>query len=130
LMVVALQSGTVGLESLFLPGSRQTSSMTPMSLFRLQSSSMTAVAMLLALHSFAFAHEGHASLPTKGVQVDVDKGLATLSDEARMALGVETADVVEGQVAERVMAYARVTVPWQQHHFITSTVSGRIATLL
>jgi len=86
--------------------------------------------MWLALHSFAFAHEGHAPLPTKGVQVDVDKGLATLSDEARKALGVETADVVEGQVAERVMAYARVTVPWQQHHFITSTVSGRIATLL
>ena len=129
-MVVALQSGTVGLESLFLTGNTPFSSMTPKSSGRLRSSSIPAVAMWLALHSFAFAHEGHAPLPTKGVQVDVDKGLATLSDEARKALGVETADVVEGQVAERVMSYARVTVPWQQHHFITSTVSGRIATLL
>lgn len=86
--------------------------------------------MLLAFGSLAIAHEGHAPLPTKGVQVDVDKGLATLSADARNALGVETAEVVEGQVSERVMAYARVTVPWQQHHFITSTVAGRIATLL
>lgn len=85
---------------------------------------------MLAFGSIVLAHEGHAPLPTKGVEVDVDKGLATLSADARDALGVETAEVVEGQAPEQVMAYARVTVPWQQHHFVTSTVAGRIATLL
>lgn len=77
----------------------------------------------------AVAHEGHAPLPTKGVQIDVEKGLATLSAGAREALGVTTAEVVEGVVPERVMAYARVAVPWQRHHFVTSTVAGRIANL-
>lgn len=78
----------------------------------------------------AQAHEGHAPLPTKGVQIDVEKGLATLSADARQALGVKTAEVVEGAVPQRVMAYARVAVPWQRHHFVTSTVAGRVASLL
>lgn len=77
-----------------------------------------------------YAHEGHAPLPTKGVQIDVEKGLATLSADAREALGVRTEEVLEGAVPERVMAYARVAVPWQQHHFVTSTVAGRVASLL
>ncbi|MBA3485102.1 MAG: efflux RND transporter periplasmic adaptor subunit [Pirellulales bacterium] len=75
------------------------------------------------------AHEGHAPLPTKGVQVDVEKGLATLSAEAREALGVASAEVVEGSVSGQVLAYGRVTAPWQQHHFITTTVAGRISNL-
>ena len=77
----------------------------------------------------AVAHEGHAPLPAKGVQIDVEKGLATLSADAREALGVTTAEVVAGVVPERVMAYARIAVPWQRHHFVTSTVAGRIANL-
>ena len=77
----------------------------------------------------AVAHEGHAPLPAKGVQIDVEKGLATLSADAREALGVTTAEVVAGVVPERVMAYARIAVPWQRHHFVTSTVAGRIASL-
>jgi cobalt-zinc-cadmium efflux system membrane fusion protein len=85
--------------------------------------------ILLCATRAAHAHEGHAPLPTKGVQIDVEKGLATLSADAREALGVSTAEVVEGAVPERVMAYARVAVPWQRHHFITSTLPGRIATL-
>lgn len=83
----------------------------------------------LCATGMAHAHEGHAPLPTKGVQIDAEKGLATLSADARTALGVSTAEVVEGVVPERVMAYARVAVPWQRHHFITSTLPGRVASL-
>jgi len=88
-------------------------------------------AALIALCSAkaTLAHEGHAPLPTKGVQIDVDKGLATLSADAREALGVATQEVAEGAVPERVTAYARVAVPWQRHHFVTSTVAGRIVSL-
>lgn len=87
------------------------------------------VAATLILTSQTMAHEGHTPLPTKGVQIDFALGMATLSSDAREALGVETAEVEEGAVAETVLAYARVTVPWQQHHFVTSTVAGRIASL-
>src|SRR5690349_7738557 len=83
-------------------------STTPMLADRSRIASASAAAIMLAFGSIVLAHEGHAPLPTKGAEVDVDKGLATLSADARDALGVETAEVVEGQAPERVMAYARV----------------------
>ena len=49
----------------------------------------------LSLH----AHEGHAPLPSKGVQVDVVKGLITLSPEAQKALGLQTAAVQQKKEA-------------------------------
>lgn len=88
-----------------------------------------AIAAALCHAQAVYAHEGHAPLPTKGVQIDVENGLVTLSADAREALGVTTEEVTEGIVPERVMAYARIAVPWQRHHFVTSTVAGRIINL-
>lgn len=85
--------------------------------------------LVLSGTNISNAHEGHAPLPSKGVQIDVEKGLATLSADARDALGVSTAEVVEGVVPRRVMAYARVAVPWQRHRVITSTLPGRVESL-
>ncbi len=39
---------------------------------------------LLMACSISTAHEGHQPLPTKGVQVDTDRGYITLSDKLAM----------------------------------------------
>ena len=74
-------------------------------------------------------HEGHAPLPTKGVQIDVKKGLITLSPEAQKTLGVRTAAVEQRALNEKALAYARLVTPWQQQYFVSSQLSGRIAAL-
>ena len=77
----------------------------------------------------ASAHEGHAPLPTKGVQVDVQKGLITLSPEAQKSLGLRTAAVEQRELKEKALAYATLVMPWQQQYFLSSQLSGRIAAL-
>lgn len=76
------------------------------------------------------AHEGHAPLPTKGVQVDVAKGLVTLSPEAQAALALQLTQAEPGQLRQTALAYARLVVPWQQQHFVSSRLPGRISNLL
>lgn len=73
------------------------------------------------------AHEGHAPLPTKGVQVDVERGHLLLTPDARDGLGVATAEVEVRAVEERLLAYATVVVPWTHHGFATSRLPGRVA---
>lgn len=77
----------------------------------------------------ASAHEGHAPLPTKGVQVDVEKGLITLSPEAQKSLGLRTAAVEQRALKEKALAYATLVTPWQQQYFVSSQLPGRIAAL-
>ncbi len=77
----------------------------------------------------ATAHEGHAPLPTKGVQVDVEKGLITLSPEAHRTLGLRTLPVEQRALEEKALAYATLVTPWQQQYFVSSQVAGRIAVL-
>lgn len=87
------------------------------------------VAIVCTLDLGAYAHEGHAPLPTKGAEVDVEKGLLTLSADARKSLGVETAEVSLQTIEQTVLAYATVSLDWQQHRFITTPVAGRIGRL-
>lgn len=79
--------------------------------------------------SIAIAHEGHAPLPTKGVQVDVEKGLITLSPEAQKSLGLQTTAVEQRALIEKVLAYSRLVTPWQQQQFVSSQLAGQIAAL-
>jgi cobalt-zinc-cadmium efflux system membrane fusion protein len=72
------------------------------------------------------AHEGHAPLPTKGVQVDVARGQLLLTPAARDSLAVSTAEVEVTAVEGRLLAYATVELPWTQHGFATSRLPGRI----
>ena len=39
---------------------------------------------------WVWSHEGHQPLPTRGVQVDLDKGLVTVSGDSRKVLDVQT----------------------------------------
>lgn len=91
-------------------------------------------ALIVLLHvgfvsNMALAHEGHAPLPTKGVQVDVKKGLLTLSPDAQKSLGVQTAAAEKRTLANNVLAYATLVTPWQRQHLVSPQISGRIAKL-
>ena len=77
----------------------------------------------------AYAHEGHAPLPTKGAQVDVQKGTIVLSGQAREALGVQTAEVALRPSEQRVLAYVNLVAPWQGHAYVTTRIPGRIVKL-
>lgn len=75
-------------------------------------------------------HEGHAPLPTKGVEIDAERGLVTLSPEAQAALALQLARAEPGKLRQTTLAYARVVTPWQQRHFVSSRLPGRISQLL
>lgn len=99
---------------------------------KLSHASRAAICIVLALSHApgkVSAHEGHAPLPTKGAQIDVVKGIITLSPEAQRTLAVKTADVELQQPNEKLLAYAMLVAPWQQHAFATSRAAGRISKL-
>ncbi len=75
------------------------------------------------------AHEGHQPLPTKGVQVDTNRGYITLSAQARQTIGLETAEVSVGEVSSRLFAYAETIAPWSAKAFGSAQISGRITRL-
>jgi RND family efflux transporter MFP subunit len=92
------------------------------------------LALLTAAVTWLWAHDGpHEALPTRGAKpLKNEKGEVTgviLSREARDALDVQIADVLLRPVEERVLAYATLVAPWQQHAFVTSRLPGRIAAL-
>lgn len=76
------------------------------------------------------AHEGHQPLPTKGVQVDTERGHITLSAQARQAIGLEAEEVAIGEVASTLTAYGETVSPWQGRAFGSAQISGRITRLL
>ncbi len=76
------------------------------------------------------AHEGHQPLPSKGVQVDTDRGYITLSRQARDAIGLDTTEVSVGEVSSKLFAYAETIAPWDAKAFGSAQISGRIAKLL
>lgn len=84
-------------------------------------------ALLTVGAAVLFAHEGHAPLPTKGAQVDPEKGHLLLTADARSAIDVDTAPVESRPVEEKVLAYATVAAPWRNHGYVTAQLPGRVA---
>ena len=87
---------------------------------------LASAALLTVCVTVLMAHEGHAPLPTKGVQVDVARGHLLLTPAARDSLAVMTADVEESPVEGTLLAYAAVEWPWTHHGFATARLPGRI----
>jgi membrane fusion protein, heavy metal efflux system len=87
------------------------------------------IAAGVVLGASARAHEGHAPLPTKGVQIDAEAGALTLSVDAQNSLGVRTGDVSQQPIRQIVLAYATIDLDWQQHRFVTTPIPGRITRL-
>jgi RND family efflux transporter MFP subunit len=84
-------------------------------------------ALLTVGAAVVLAHEGHAPLPTKGAQVDPEKGYLLLTADARSAVDVDTALVEPHLVEEKVLAYAVVSAPWRNHGFVTAQLPGRVS---
>ncbi len=97
---------------------------------RLRSFFAVWLVMVFGLLRVISGHEGHAPLPTKGVEVDAERGLVTLSPEAQAALALQLARAESGKLRQTTLAYARVVTPWQQRHFVSSRLPGRISQLL
>lgn len=97
---------------------------------RLRSFFAVWLVMVFGLLRVISGHEGHAPLPTKGVEVDTERGLVTLSPEAQAALALQLARAEPGKLRQTTLAYARVVTPWQQRHFVSSRLPGRISQLL
>ena len=72
-------------------------------------------------------HEGHAPLPSKGVEVDGKRGMLVVSTAAARALQIEVADVEPGALDERTLAYARLVAPWNRHAFVATGIGGRVS---
>ncbi|MBX9680759.1 MAG: efflux RND transporter periplasmic adaptor subunit [Gemmataceae bacterium] len=85
--------------------------------------------LLTVAATWLFAHEGHAPLPTKGVVVDSEKGMVTLGPDARNILDVRTEEVSPRVAEDKVLAYATLVAPWQQHAFLSTRLPGRIVNL-
>lgn len=88
------------------------------------------ILLLTAAVTWVWAHAGHAPLPTKGAQVDVEKGQLVLSRSARDALDLRTAEVQLRLMEDKVLAYATLVAPWRQHAYVTTRLPGRITKLL
>lgn len=92
--------------------------------------SLVSVGCLLTVGAvWLWAHEGHVPLPTRGAQVDVERGEVVLSREASDALEVQMAEVESRPVEEGLLAYAAIVSPWQKHALASSRLGGRIARL-
>ncbi len=86
------------------------------------------VVLILAI-GIACAHEGHQPLPTKGVQVDLKTGQLALSADARSILDIRTQVVNQGSLASQLDVNAEVTIPWQQHVFVTTQLAGKLTAI-
>lgn len=87
---------------------------------------LAAACLLTVGVTVLLAHEGHAPLPTKGVQVDVERGHLLLTPAARDGLAVTTAEVEVRPVEGSLLAYATVELPWTHHGFATTRLPGRV----
>jgi len=85
--------------------------------------------LVTAAVSWLLAHEGHAPLPTKGAQVDVEKGRIVLASASRSALDVDVGNVEIRPFGEKILAYVAFVAPWQKHAYATSQLAGKIAQL-
>lgn len=75
-------------------------------------------------------HEGHQPLPTKGVQIDFERGHITLSKQARDAIGVQTVELTERTVAQTIRGNVEMVVPWTARAFASAQISGRITKMV
>ncbi|MEX2140906.1 MAG: efflux RND transporter periplasmic adaptor subunit [Pirellulales bacterium] len=74
--------------------------------------------------TLALGHEGHEALPTKGASVRGDTVL--LSPEARKAVGLSMIEVRTKDLERTLIANGAIEIPWHQHAYATTRVTGRI----
>lgn len=93
---------------------------------RLRRTALAAGPALLAAAVWLSAHEGHVALPSRGAQVDAEKGYILLSRESRDALDVRSAEIDTTPLPETVLAYVTLVAPWAKHAYVSPRLPGRI----
>jgi multidrug efflux pump subunit AcrA (membrane-fusion protein) len=88
---------------------------------------LAAVAVAAGVATPSRGHEGHAPLPSKGVEVDGERGMLVVSTAAARALQIEVADAELGTLDGRTLAYARLVAPWNRHAFVATGIGGRVS---
>ncbi len=86
--------------------------------------------IICLVSAYAFAHEGHKPLPTRGMEVNAETGKMVLTKSARATLDVQTAEVGPQKVTQTILAYGTLVSPWSRHAMVSSPLSGRIVELL
>jgi len=86
-------------------------------------------ALVIVTATIVLAHEGHVALPTRGAQVDTEKGTIVLSRESREALDVRSVEIASGGLPEAISTYATLAAPWGKRAYASSRLPGRIARL-
>jgi RND family efflux transporter MFP subunit len=99
---------------------------TPTRRFPRRPAVIAAGCLLTVTAAVLLAHEGHAPLPSRGARADPERGTLALTPEARTGIDVETAVVESRALEERVLAYATLVAPWQNHGFATARLAGRV----
>jgi len=77
----------------------------------------------------ALAHEGHAPLPTRGIEVSQELGRLTLTAQARATLDLKTEEVSLRRISHSTFAYGDLISPWTHHALVSAPLSGRIVEL-
>lgn len=83
---------------------------------------------VLLMQGTAFAHEGHAPLPTKGATVRGNQLM--LSASASKAIGLQLGKVELADVQKTVHAVGSVELPWFQQAYVSTLIAGRVEQVL
>src|SRR5262245_15226396 len=94
----------------------------------------TALVLLLTVAAvWLWAHEGHQPLPTSGAEPIKDNAGQligySLTRRARESIDVQTTNVEQAPVEDRLLAHASLVTPWDRHAYATSRLPGRIIRL-
>jgi len=76
---------------------------------------------------WAFAHEGHKPLPTKGIELDLQSGSIVLTEDAYRQLDVAAIELKPLVQPQTAFAYATVIPDWQGQVFVGSPIAGRLS---
>jgi cobalt-zinc-cadmium efflux system membrane fusion protein len=89
---------------------------------------LTVVALLTYPVSPAWAHEGHAPLPSHGATLD--GRLLLLSESAIEAIDMQMATITLGDIRDALRVNGRIELPFNQQAQVATLMSGRIESIL
>lgn len=94
--------------------------------FRSRPRWMALVGTMTIFVGVILAHEGHAPLPSKGLEIDRAKGRVTLTAAARAALDLTTTDLGPPPPPSTISAYATIVPAWTKQMAVSSRLPGRL----
>jgi membrane fusion protein, heavy metal efflux system len=94
----------------------------------MRAAGMLAAVLAVGAPGSAWAHEGHAALPSTGATVEGEH--LFLSDGARKGVGLETATVTLQDLHRVLRVRANLELPWDGQAMVTTLIPGRVRAIL